>query len=59
MPDESQLQEWKDKIDWYKKMYAGLYRGKQPSDKLIASFCRTYAIPWPLPEPDTDWDFLN
>ncbi|WP_154669423.1 hypothetical protein [Ruminiclostridium cellobioparum] len=58
MPDEQQMQEWKEKIEGYKKIYSGIY-GKQPSEKLIASFCKINKIPWPLPEPEDNLDFLN
>lgn len=59
MPEELQIQEWKDKVDGYKKTYYGMY-GKHPSEKLIMSFCNIYNIPWPLPKPeDIDLDFLN
>ncbi len=59
MPDEQQMQEWKEKIDGYKKTYSGMY-GKQPSEKLIASFCKIYKIPWPLSDlSEVDMDFLD
>lgn len=62
MPDKQQMQKWKDKIEWYKDTILGLY-GKQPSEKLIASFCKINKIPWPLPDiiviDDPEMDFLN
>ncbi len=62
MPDEKQIQEWKDKIVGYRKTYSGIY-GKQPSEKLITSFCKIYKVPWPLPTVgeivDPELDFLN
>ena len=63
---EKQLQAWKDRIENYKKTYAGMYPGNKPSEKLIQSFCQIYGIPWPLPsieqpkdEPEEEWDFLK
>ncbi|ACL77346.1 hypothetical protein [Ruminiclostridium cellulolyticum] len=61
MPDEEQIQKWKDKIEWYKGAYFGMY-GKQPSEKLIESYCSIYHIPWPLPKANVivdEWDFLD
>jgi len=59
-----QIEEWKSRIEGYKNTYSSRYFGSPPSEKLIASFCGIYHIPWPLPiigsDPDeTDWDFLK
>ena len=57
---EDQIKAWKVEIEKYKEVYAGLYPGLKPSDKLIASFCNIRGIPWPLPVVEDDLpDFLR
>ena len=54
---KEQIDVWKRHIAAYKDAYAGLY-SKQPSEKLVESFCKINSIPWPLPAQEEEYDFL-
>lgn len=54
-----QIRSWKEKIAAYKEIYTGLYPGNRASDKLIASFCDLHGIPWPIPDAEDEFDFLD
>lgn len=63
---QEQIQIWREKIENYKTTYASMYLGKQPTEKLIRSYCSIYSIPWPLPrkelkqeEIEEAFDFLG
>ena len=59
MANADQIRIWKESIKVYKEIYTGLYPGKRPSDKLIGAFCDIQGIPWPLPDVEEEFDFLN
>lgn len=59
MATRGQTQAWKDKIAEYEEIYAGLYPGKRPPEKMIEMFCGLQDIPWPLPDAGDEFDFLD
>lgn len=59
MATKEQIQAWKLEIADYKAKYGSYYSGKRPSDKMIGNFCDLYGIPWPLPDAEEEFDFLE
>ena len=58
MAGKEQVEVWKEQVTEYKKWYESEY-GHRPGEQCLASFCSINKIPWPIPKPEIEFDFLQ